>query len=265
LFFEWNLIVLFFLLLALLIFSGEAGKYLGRRSLEALGESAKAQIAVVQGALLGLLALLMGFTFAMAISRFDDRKNLVVDEANAIGTAFLRTQILPEPERSEAQKLLRAYVNDRVQSSVTLLNNPSQAVLQTDAEQRFDGIWRLAMAAVERDIHPAAMTSFFECLNQMNDLRAGRDAALANHVPESALYLLVIVAGLSIAFVGYGFGTSGFRGRITVSTLCLVITLVIIVIVDMDRPRRGLIRVSQQSLLELQQKMNAGKPTAAPR
>jgi len=263
--FEIDLMLLFSLLLGVLFSSGEAGRLLGKRVSTRLNEPAKAQIAVVQGALLGLLALLMGFTFAMAMSRFDARKDLVVDEANAIGTAYLRAQILPEPERSEAQQLFRAYVNDRVQSSTTLLNDPTQEVMLAEADRLFEGIWRLAMSTVERDIHADAISSFVESLNEMNDLRAKRIAALENHVPESALYLLIIVATLSIAFVGYGFGISHFRGRVTLITVCLVTTLVVTVILDMDRPRRGIIRVSQKSLLELQHQINGVKPAASPR
>lgn len=263
--FEMNLIVVFLLLLALLILSGEAGRFLGGRGREVLNDGAKQQIGVVQGALLGLLALLMGFTFAMGISRFDDRKRLVIEEANAIGTAFIRAQILPEPERSQAQRLLRMYVNERVQSSTALLNDPNQRKLEAEAEELFERVWQIAMSAVERDVHPDATTSFIESLNEMNDLRAGRNAMLANHIPESALYLLVIVAALSIAFVGYGFGVSRLRGRPTLTTLCVVTTLVIIVILDVDRPRRGLIRISQESLIEVQQRMSGAGTPHAPR
>ena len=87
----------------------EAGFRLGRRNRLSVSEHAKSQINTIQGAMLGLLALLLGFTFAMAISRFEVRKQLVLDEANAIGTTFLRAQLLPQPQRQELSNLLRQY------------------------------------------------------------------------------------------------------------------------------------------------------------
>ncbi len=249
---ESNLVLLAALVLAVLLAAGSAGLWVGRRRARQEGEQGLTQVSVVQGAMLGLLGLLLGFTFSMAVSRYDARKGLVIDEANSIETAYLRAQVLPQPLRAESQELFKEYIAIRVRSSQSALDDVQQAAFESSAATVFNHLWAKAMAAVERDIHGDALTSYVEALNAMNDVRAGRNAALENHVPPSVLYLLVVIAALSVAYLGYGFGLTRQRGKLTIATLSIAITLVIAVIIDIDRPRRGLVQISQQSLLELQ-------------
>jgi hypothetical protein len=244
--------ILGFLMFIVLVLAGACGRWLGSRKSVKESPDALGHIGVVQGALLGLLGLLLGFTLSMAISRFDARKEKVIQEANTIGTAYLRAQILPEPLRPRAQQHFREYLATRVLSSQAALADPSQASLEAQARKLFDLLWGQAMSVVEQDIHPDAVALYVESLNEMNDTRARRNAALASHVPESVLILILAIAALSVAFVGYGFGNSLQKGGLTVNALCLALTLVIVLIIDLDRPRRGLVQVSQQALVELQ-------------
>jgi hypothetical protein len=115
LFYNLNLLLIFLVSTGALLLFTELGFLLGRKAGRTTSDRARSQIGAIQAAILGLLALLLGFTFAMAMSRFDIRKQLVLDEANAIGTTYLRTQLLPEPQRQELAELLRRYVRVRLE------------------------------------------------------------------------------------------------------------------------------------------------------
>jgi hypothetical protein len=237
--------------LALFLLAIEAGFRLGRRNRLTIGEHAKSQINTIQGAILGLLALLLGFTFAMAISRFEVRKQLVLDEANAIGTTFLRAQLLTEPQRQEVSNLLRQYVEVRLKSYKAGVDPERFREAQKQTEQLHLLLWSSAIALGEKD--PRAVTTglFIQSLNEVIDLYSKRLTALENHVPEIILVLLCCVALAANGLIGYGCGLGERRNFFVTLTASMLIAFVILVIVDLDRPRRGLIRVSQERMLDL--------------
>lgn len=229
----------------------EAGFLLGRRSQSNLDEHARSQVSTIQGATLGLLALLLGFTFAMAMSRYDTRKLLVLEEANAIGTTFLRAQLLPEPPRQEIFKLLRRYVEVRLEFYEAGIDQKrlDKATEATEKLQR--QLWSHAAALGEKD--PRAITTglFLQSLNEVIDIHAKRMTALENHVPEIIIFLLYFVAIIATGLIGYGCGFSGLRNFFVTMVSSILIAAVILVIIDLDRPRQGLIKVSQQRMVEL--------------
>lgn len=245
-------------LLGLLLLAGEVGYRVGRSNRPSPPELVRAQVSGIQGALAGLFALLLGFTFAMALSRFDLRKQMVVRESNAIGTAFLRAGLLNDPQRAEMTELFRRYVEVRLSTARNPnLPTPAQQELDAEAGRLQDKMWLLAAAAAEVD--PRAVTAglLLEAVNELIDVKGERDAALANHVPETVLTLLCAFAILTAGVLGYGNGLAGARAFGAAATLTAVIALVILVILDLDRPRRGLIRVSQESMILLQRSMDA--------
>jgi hypothetical protein len=229
----------------------EAGFLLGRRAQSNLDEHARSQVSTIQGATLGLLALLLGFTFAMSMSRYDTRKQLVLEEANAIGTTFLRAQLLPEVPRQEISNLLRRYVEVRLEFYETGVDQKKldQATKATEKLQR--QLWSHTAALGERD--PRAITTglFVQSLNEVIDLHTKRITALENHVPEIIFFLLYFVAIVAIGLIGYGCGLSGLRNFFVTMVSSILIAAVIMVIIDLDRPRQGLIRVSQQRMIDL--------------
>ncbi len=236
---------------ALMLAATEVGFRLGRKSEPRTPESIKSQIFAVEAAILGILALLLGFTMSMAVSRFETRKQLVLEEADAIGTARLRAQLLPAPASTEIASLLSQYVNVRVQygtagddlAQLEELNRQS-ARLQTE-------LWGRATAYARQDPNPVTAGLLLQSLNQAIDLGEARWMQFQNRVPESVIYVNAIVGLLSAMLVGYSFGVNARRNIFSMFTLTVAITLVLAVIIDLDRPRSGHIRGSQQPMIDL--------------
>jgi hypothetical protein len=246
--------------LVILLISTAAGFSLGIRSASDGDEVSRSQFSTVQAAVLGLLALLLAFTFAMAVSRFDTRKNLVLEEANAIGTTYLRAQLLPGPYNSEVSALLRQYVDVRLEFYNAGIDERRlrAANEQTYLLQR--QLWSRADAAAKMDSRAITTGLFIQSLNEVIDLHEKRIIAMLNHVPDSVIVLLFIVAILTSGLTGYGFGFTGKRHFFVTTTVAILIVAVTYLIIDLDRPRRGLIKVSQQSMLDLRESIQKGHP-----
>jgi hypothetical protein len=229
----------------------EAGFLLGHRSQSNTNDHSRSQIYTIQGATLGLLALLLGFTFSMAMSRYETRKQLVLEESNAIGTTYLRAQLLPEPARQEISKLLRRYVEVRLDFYHAGNDQKLLREVSDKTERLHNQLWADAVGVGEKD--PRAVTTglFLQSLNETIDLHAKRITALENHVPEITLVLLYFVALMATGLIGYGCGVSGVRNFFVTIISSVLIAAVILVIIDLDRPRRGLIKVSQQRMVDL--------------
>ena len=230
----------------------EAGFLLGRRSQKTTDDHSRSQIYTIQGAALGLLALLLGFTFAMAMSRYDTRKQLVLEESNAIGTTFLRAQLLPEPPRQEVSNLLRRYVEVRLDFYHAGVDKKLLREVKDKTERLHNRLWADGVVVGEKDPRAVMTGLFLQSLNEMIDLHATRITALENHVPEITLVLLYFVAIMATGLIGYGCGISGIRNFFVTIISSVLIAAVILVIIDLDRPSRGLIRVSQQRMIDLQ-------------
>jgi hypothetical protein len=205
----------------------------------------------MQSAMMVLLALLLAFSFAMAEGRFDTRQQLVVDEANAIGTADLRSQMLTEPYQQEVRKSLRDYVDSRLAYYQAGID--PEKLLETSARtnQLQKDLWAEAMAAADHSVTPVLIALFISSLNDVIDLSAKRDAARRNHVPEIVYFFLFVVAGLSISILGFGTGLGNHRHFYLTTLVAFLVASAILVVMDLDRPRRGIIEVSQQSMVDL--------------
>jgi hypothetical protein len=254
---EW---ILFAAFLVCLFAAIEIGFLLGRRVRSVIDDRARSHVNMIQAAVLGMLALLLGFTFSMSMSRFETRKQLVLEESNAIGTTFLRAQLLPEPQRTEVSNLLQDYVGIRLEFfragiDPVMLRQASDRTEQTHRE-----LWSRAVAEGKRD--PRAVTTgvFIQSLNEMIDLHAKRMTALENHVPEVIFILLYLVSILTLGMVGYGCGLGTRRNLLMTMTAAFLIASIVLVIVDLDRPRRGLVKVSQQRLIDLQENLRKPLP-----
>jgi hypothetical protein len=239
---------------ALMMAATEAGYRLGRKSEANLPESTKSQISTVEAALLGVLALLLGFTMSMAVSRFEIRKQLVLEEADAIGTSILRAQLLAPPAGPEIMGLLRQYVNLRVQYGSAGSDFARLQQLNTQTAHLQMELWNRTNAYAQQNPNPVTVGLLLQSLNQMFDLGEARWMAFQNHVPESVIYVNAAVGLLSAMLVGYSFGVSGRRNIFSMCVLAVSITLVLAVIIDLDRPRSGFIRGSQQPMVDLLQR-----------
>lgn len=238
-------------MIALLFFATELGYRVGLRVPSNLNDVGKSQLGTLSGASLGLLALLLGFTFAMSLSRYDLRKRLVTQEANALGTVDLRARNLPEQEGVESATLLRKYVDLRLEFFHAGLSHEDQNRVEKETEQLQNQLWARASASLAKDDRNVTTGLFIQSLNEAFGLQKERLAAMENHVPQSVLVLLFTVAIIALVCVGYGCGLGKSRHWFSTTMFAVLLVLVITVIMDVDRPRRGLIRVNQDSMIRL--------------
>ncbi len=210
-----------------------------------------ANISTLETAALGLLALMIGFTFAMVLERFDARRNAVLMEANAIGTTALRARLLPEPHRAETVKLLREYVQIRLDviSTGTSLLELENAVDRSNAVQ--EGLWQHAMAMAAKDKALVPTGLFIQALNEMIDNQEVRLTALRNRVPNIVPLALYAIAAAAAGFAGYASALEARRTRLPAYIMGLLVLCVIYVILDLDRPSSGFITNNQQAMIDM--------------
>ena len=252
--------ILFFAALASFLIVLEIGFRVGLRQRPGSDELGRSHVNALQAALLGLLALLLGFNFAMAASRFDARKNLIQEEVNAIETAYLRTQLLPSPQRQQAADLIRSYIDARLEF---MRAGNDQAQLQKsylDGSRIAGQLWDMTSAMVAQDQSGGPKTMFISSLNDVINVNEKRRAALDNHVPELVIYLLFTVAVGAMGFIAYGYGLTGRRRHGTTAIYAVLIALVLTTILDLDQPRSGLIRVSEDSMVHLKGSLDQNLP-----
>jgi hypothetical protein len=241
---------------AVLLGLAEMGYRIGLRLFERRDEARRSQIGGVQGAVLGLLGLLLGFTFSMAVSRFETRRDKILKEANAAGTAWLRADLLPEAHRGPAKELLGEFVDVRLKYQ-RLSEDPAMLAEGLRRSAEIEGhLWQIAGAAAKQA--PTPMTSLFiSSLNDLIDADAERIAAHRNAIPGAVWVLLVFVAASGCLTSAYGAGAQGARSAFTSAFLPMLITVVIVLIFDLMHTHQGVVSVSQQPLIDLQQTMRS--------
>lgn len=228
------------------------GHKLGQRRKAQIDQASIAHIAGLQNALLGLLALLFGFSIAMSLTRFETRKDLVLAEANAIGTAYLRAQVLPEQQRDEVFSLLRSYAKVRLDFFDAGIDETRLQTANSQASKIRRQLWAEAISSSKASTNPVMVGLFIQSLNDVIDISEKRQVALENHVPETVIGLLFLVSVAGLGFIGYSTGLTGVRHHTSTAVFAILVALVLLVILDIDRPRRGLIQVSQSSMIRLQ-------------
>jgi hypothetical protein len=213
--------------------------------------------------LLGFMGLVLAFGLSLALGRYESRRADVVDDANSIGTTYLRAQTLAEPERSRSLSLLVEYTDvelrltDEVPSSTT----EAQTVADGSALQR--QLWALAARAVTEHPTASAPRLYEESLNEMIDQQTVRVAGLANRVPTEVLLLEVIGSAIAMFLLGLHVGLLG-RGLTPLLLASCLVTMLLFVTFDLDRPTRGFIKVPDTSLVALRASMSAPLPSRAP-
>ncbi|HEV8402787.1 MAG TPA: hypothetical protein VGQ31_07105 [Candidatus Limnocylindrales bacterium] len=233
----------------------EAGFRLGRWWQDRTPGEQEGPTGMLVGSILALLAFLLAVTMGMAADRFDARRAVVLDEANAIGTAYLRAGYLPQPASDQARELLREYVPLRI--VVTRPGSIETAIAQSVKIQ--NELWAIT-EGVARDNGSDVVALFVESVNDVIDIHEARVTAGSARVPETILLLLVGGAALSLGMVGYSAGLTKRRSLLSAVVLIVALGAVIMIVVDLDRPREGFIQVSQQPLIDLQQQI--GPPTS---
>ncbi|MBF9255786.1 hypothetical protein I2I11_20980 [Pontibacter sp. 172403-2] len=250
--YDYNSILIVVVLFVLILAAEEAGYRLGRNYERRSDEDVKVQTNTIQAGTLGLLALILGFTFNMALQRYNSRSEAVIKEANAIGTTLLRTRLLPIPYDSVTHHLLQQYIDLRLSASNTAYDMVTEREsLAHETKGLQSQIWEQAVKAAHIDPRPVTSGYFITSLNNMIDAQSERNALLALHVPEVILYLLFIVFILSGALIGYASGLGHKRTFLPSALMSFLICLVVFIIIDLDRPKRGIIKVNQSSMEQL--------------
>ena len=238
----------------LVVASIELGYRMGHRSHRRSAEEKESPVSAIAASVLGLLAFMLAFTFGLVSNRYDAKKTLVREEANAIGTAWLRADLLPAGDRAEAKELLREYLETRlafVQSKKFQAEKLALALAETTRIQ--NRLWGMAIAdAPPGTMNPNMAALYLDALNRVFDLGTLRKAVGAQaRVPASIWFVLSALMVLGMMAMGYQTGVSGSRRSNARVILALSFSLVIALIVELDRPDSGFIRVSQQPQIDL--------------
>jgi len=247
---SWALALIIFLVIGGACVAGSlAGRYL-RRHTEVLREP----IGVLQGALLGLVGLILAFGLTLAVGRYEARRAAVVAEANAIGTTYLRAQTIAEPARSRSLDLLRRYTDLALRISEEVPS--SDAMDGTESEQLVlqRRLWRLAGEALAAAPAASAPRLYVDSLNNMLDQQEVRISALNNRVPGAVLALEVIAAAVAVGLLSLYLAVLG-RGLLPVVAAAGLVTMLLLVTFDLDRPTRGLIEVPATPLQSVRASM----------
>jgi hypothetical protein len=244
--------VVYILIVIVLLLAFEGGYALSKVWERRRPDKAEANVGALSGATLGLLAFLLAFVTSSAVDNFKARRQAVVDEANAIGTTYLRAGYLPAPESAESRQLLRDYVDTRL--AAVDPTQTDQAIDQSEAIQ--NELWMQAETLAKADSSPT-LALYIAALNEVIDMHTERvNVALVLRVPSALVLLLAIIAILALGLVGLHAGYAEKRNPLALVAFVLTLAVVFLIIIDLTRSQEGLFRVSQQAMLDLQRQIS---------
>jgi hypothetical protein len=239
----------FVLIAVVLLAFFEVGYRTGRWWQAKTPDEKEGPTSMLVGSLLALMAFLLAVTMGMASDRYDARRALVLEEANSIGTTYLRAGYLPEPYGEDSRELLRTYVPLRV----NVADRQQLAANFARSTQIHGELWAMAEDLARDAPESVVLGLYIDSLNETIDLHETRAAAIVYaRVPDTVLLLLIIGAALTMGMVGYGAGLTRRRSLLGATVLVIVLTAVLTLVIDLDRPRQGFLQVSQQPLMDLQ-------------
>jgi hypothetical protein len=245
------------ILIVVMLLVSEVGNRLGRRLHPEATDASRSHFLAVKGSLLGLLALLLAFTFNLASQRNETRQHLVVDEANLLHSLYLRSTLLPEPQQGQFEQLLRQYVDVRVSffASGRDLSKINDALVQSDDLQT--KMWQSVKSMSEQEPPVHGTDAMLQILSDEWTLQRDRLYAFENRVPDPVIILVLGCSIVAMGAVGVSAGLAKHNSIIARLCLALVLAGTIHIILDLDRPRRGLVKVSQEPMENLQQTLSA--------
>lgn len=200
-----------------------------------------------------LLGLLLGFSLPMSLPHYEQRTQLVADEADAVATVEQRAQLLPAPLRDKILQPLPEYIDSRLEFAGADLDGPAMTAAVSRAKHLQQEMWQGTLAAAQQDVNPITPT-VIQAVGQLSDLIEQRQAAAEKHIPSVLWVVFILISSLTCFVVGYA-----MRCRVWLGMLVLPLTVAIVLslVSELDNPRAGLVRVSQQSMLRLQQDLKA--------
>ena len=239
------------------------GVFLGHR-VRHLSESLKEPFGILQGALLGVVGLILAFGLSLAVSRYQDRRADIVSEANAIGTTYLRAETLAEPMRSRSLDLLVRYTRSAIRISDQVPGSDGAKSARVEEGQLERQLWTLAGQSLATAPTASAPRLYIDALNGMIDGETVRVAALSNRVPTAVLVLEVLGSALALGLLGAYLAIIG-RGVLAVTMAAALVAFLLLVTADLDRPTRGMIRVPDNALTNQLASMTQPPAAAPPR
>jgi hypothetical protein len=247
----WLLLPLVVVLMAL---PAVAGFWIARHSKHDDTKS-DAPIGTIVGATLGFFAFMLAFTFNMAASRFDDRRQLVVEEAGAVQTLFEHTALLPEEHREEVRQLIREYVDIRIEAARDISRLPT---MLRRSEEIHEALWARASQLAEADATSWTASWFVDPLSSVCELHVKRlNDGVHIRIPLTLWIGLGLITILSMLAMGYQTGLGGGWHRAPMGALILAFAIVIWLVADLDRPQQGVVNVSEGALIDVQQTIHA--------
>lgn len=233
------------------------GRRIGKRRIERDGEGASAGSGVVEGAIFALMGLLVAFTFSGAASRFDHRRDLIVEEANAIGTAYLRIDLLEPAARDTLKELFRRYLDYRLEtykSSTAIEVKKADLAESTDLQAQ---IWDQAIAACRVEGNQPVRMLLLPAINSMIDITTTRTMAAQTHPPTIIYAMLFIFTLAGSLLAGFGMATNKTRNWAHMLVFACTLSFAVYVILDLEYPRLGLIRIDyfDQALIDVRASM----------
>ncbi len=244
--------VLFPVTIVLFFIAIELGYKVGNTHTEDLKKLKEKMTSSNAGAILGLLGFILVFTFGIVYHRYDERKELVREEANMIRTAWLRTDFLPEKERADSDKLIKQYIDLRLRAvEVYSVDNMHTNIKESNKIQY--QIWDIASANASQDMHSQTGALYFESVNEMINHQALRIAVgLQARIPTAIWILLYVLIILGMFGIGYQASVSGSSRKTWLTPIMVLsFSLIISLIAALDRPDNNIMRVSQQPLADL--------------
>ena len=256
--FVLGMVLLVLALFVVILAAAEAGRRIGIARLARQSDGLAKGGGSSDAATFALLGLLIAFTFSGAASRFQDRRDLIADEANAIGTAYLRLDLLPGDVQPPLRELFRRYADVRATVYEQALDEAATAARLDESAELQGAIWKMAAAAVQREgTPPSTSTLAIGALNEMIDITTIRAMATRSHPPAVIFVLVVAMSLICALLVGYATSQNKARSWLHTLTFAAVISLTVYVIIDIEFPRVGLIRVdaADDMLLQVRESM----------
>jgi hypothetical protein len=247
--------LVFVVIVVLLLVAFEVGFRLGRWWQIRTPDDTEGPTGTLVGGLLALMAFLLAITMGMASDRFDTRRGLVIEEANNIGTTYLRAGYLPAPTAEESRALLREYVPLRINVD----DRQQVAANFARSEEIQDDLWAIAQELAIDHPDSDLLSLYVDSLNATIDVHATRATSLIyGRVPETVLMLLIIGSVLTLGIVGYSAGLTQRRSLLSALVLVVFLAAVLTLVIDLDRPTNGFLQVSQQPMVDLMEQV--GRP-----
>jgi hypothetical protein len=219
------------------------GRHCAERDRARASTQEKLSLGAAEGAVFALLGLFLAFTFSGTGNRFEERRQLVITETNAVGTAWLRIDLLPAERQPEIRQMFRDYLDARIETyRLVAVGEPYQDTYARSMALQ-SRIWTASLSASQATGSPAPVALMTQALNDMFDIATTRKLVTIMHTPLVVYLMIVVLMVVSAAFVGYGLGGNPFRSFLHYLAFPLVLSAVLYVTIDLEYPRLGFVRV----------------------